>query len=442
MALTNNIVDLNQDEIGPNGNNNRIDLDAIFEWDRIIISPLTSGFSRSLVDKYREKWMNILWVWWRNPITLKKVAKGTNKRNDYIVWDLFSWDNNEARDFLLDKLPNDTQWWALYFNAAIEPDKTPVILRKRTQKVVNRPWKIDTLLNKNWKLLPHKKNLYEVNNDYLDPRTHTKWKVGMTNEKKNRIRRELVDKQIDFHRAIFEAFLNWKDKDRKFTILIPNSVITKFAPSGSEYFRLKKRTLDLVKEYKERLREKNIIIKVVMPWMSNTKMVSNRGYYNGVKTAKYVKATWEYIPMEWDALLVWELLNKDDIAQFMIDLSEKDPDNTPDLVSLASEQQLDFDNRQEAFLRERERFMSDCGITSLDQEVDIWEKEKKYLIWLRKKALQDYIESIPSKRKSLFNRRMKKNIIEGEKTLDKLPEKMMGRDFIQVCSDFWNNRPL
>jgi len=352
----------------------------------------------------------------RNIETLAEVASDANKRGFFIPGNLFE-EGTSAYNFFIYELVKLENRSVVQLFSSIDMDAIPI---EEDGVIVE---------------------------DYFDPRNGKKWDSSISKKEREEIRVLMADSQILFWEKLLESLLE-RESSKPLTIIYANSIISKFYENHSfrghsQYGRLKNSITQLISEYSEKLKEKNVFIKNILLGLIDTPMFNDRGVLSAERTKKIVEAVAPNIPLGGEEIEAKELLSPVEVAEFLYMIGNIYPEAIPININLFHKKHLNLEKLMKNFRDKKNSMNRLINKNIIEAEKGIIELNKNsitFLIELRKESLMDYYTE-NKENKRVKESRLKNNIVVGEKIVSRLPYRLSRDKFFETCLRLEGNYP-
>ena len=352
----------------------------------------------------------------RNISTLAEIAQTANKKGFFIPGNLFE-EGTSAYDFFINELSKVENRCVVQLFSSIDMDSIPVEEDGTTIE------------------------------DYFDPRNGKRWSSEITIEERHDIRVSMADSQILFWKKMLENLLK-RESSEPLIIVYSNSIISKFYENHSlrkhsQYGRLKNTITQLVEEYSEKLKEKNVFVKNILLGLIDTPMFNNRGNLSAERTKKMLEILAPNIPLGGEEMEAGELLQPNDVAEFLYMVGNIYPQAIPTNINLFDKKHLNIEKLMQDFRDKKNNINKLINKNIIQREKGIVELNKNaidFLIQLRKDSLNQYYDK-NKENKKIKESRLRNNISIGEKIVSKLSYEVSIDKFLDTCFRLEGNYP-
>jgi len=378
-----------------------------------IVAGATSGIGKAIGSVIEGDYYP---VGGRNIDTLAEVANNANKKGFFIPGNLFE-EGTSAYNFFIHELAKLENGCVIQLFSSLDMDAIP------------------------------KEENGEIIEDYFDPRNGKKWDSLISKEERDEIRQNMADSQILFWKRVLESLL-LRESFQPLIIIYSNSIISKFyenhAVRGhSQYGRLKNTITQLIEEYSEKLKEKNVFIKNILLGLIDTPMFNDRGYISAQRTKKMAEILAPNIPLGGERIEVKEPLNPNDVAEFLYMIGNIHPNAIPANINLFNKRHFNIEQLMKDFRDKKNNLnrLINKNITEIERGVIELDKHSiAFLMQLRKDSLMNYYRS-HKENKRVKESKLKNNIVIGEKIISKLSPKISRDKFVETCLRLEGNYP-
>jgi len=378
-----------------------------------IIAGATSGIGKAMSQVVDGEYYP---VGGRNIDTLSKIAESANKKSFCIPGDLFE-EGTPAYNFFIYELAKLDSRCVVQLFSSIDMDAIPI--------------------EENGKIIE----------DYFDPRNGKKWDDNITFEERQSIRIEMADSQILFWKRLLENLLT-RESSEPLLLVYSNSIISKFYENHSlkkhsQYGRLKNIITQLIEEYAERLKEKNVFIKNILLGLIDTPMFNNRGNLSAQRTKKMLETLAPNIPLGGEKMEASEPLNPNEVAEFLYMIGNIYPPALPINIKLFDKKHFNIEILMKEFRDKKKSINRLINKNIMQREngmIELDDNATSFLIQLRKDSLTNYFNKHKENRR-VKESRLKNNIYVAEKIVAKLPSKVSIDEFLNIGLRLEGNYP-
>jgi hypothetical protein len=456
-----NLVDKLMEEIYPEqtANDQANELLKMKKRPDLYIIWATSGIGKKMAGILKKIGRQFIPIGSRNSEKMKEAKKGANKNYFSVGGDLFN-PNSEAYKYFMGELSE--KWGIAQVLSSADMDPIP----KFKEEINPMTWEIwaewidekEKNKIKKWVLfeplkystLPNnlKKSIIE---DSINPRTWKSWEEWETNEERKKIREEMANEQISFWKKLLEKLCN-RQSMKPITLVFVNSVIAKYFESNiisrsSEYGRLKNEISKMIEKYRPQLEAKNVFVKNIFLGITKTPMFDNRGDISAYRTGKVWSFLGANLPLDWEELVASEALESEEVAQFLYEIGNINPNEIPNRILLYKREHLDTKNMTKKHKEKRTTIVKkvveekglgiDTESLSQNSEIQITDKIKVFFRELRQKSLKNYLE----KNEKASEEKLASNMNSADKIIDELPKKVSFKSFVDICLRIEGNYP-
>jgi len=378
-----------------------------------IVAGATSGIGKAMSNVIEGDYYP---VGGRNIATLSEISQTANKKGFFIPGNLFE-EGTSAYNFFINELAKLDNRCVVQLFSSIDMDAIPI--------------------EENGKIIE----------DYFDPRSGQKWDSSISTKARLEIRISMADSQILFWKKLLESLLS-RESDEPLIIIYSNSIISKFYENHSfrghsQYGRLKNSITQLIEEYSEQLKEKNVFIKNILLGLIDTPMFNDRGKLSAERTKRIVEAVAPNIPLGGEEIEAKSLLHPNDVAEFLYMIGNIYPQAIPATINLFNKKHLNIEKLMRNFRDKKNNIkkLINKNITEIERGVIVLDTNAvHFLIQLRKDSLDNYYMR-HKENKKVKESRLKNNIAIGEKIVSKLSYEVSVDKFFDTCLRLEGNYP-
>ena len=378
-----------------------------------IVAGATSGIGKAMSKVIEGEYYPI---GGRNISTLGQIAQTANKKGFFIPGNLFE-EGTSAYNFFINELSKFESRCVVQLFSSIDMDSIPV------------------------------EEDGEIIEDYYDPRDGKKWNPIVTFEERRNIRIHMADSQILFWKIFLESLLERESRE-PLIIVCSNSIISKFYENHSvrghsQYGRLKNSITQVIEEYSEKLKEKNVFIKNILLGLIDTPMFNDRGRLSAERTKRMAETLAPNIPIGGEEMEVEEPLQPDDVAEFLYMIGNIYPQAIPSNINLFHKKHFNIEKLMKDFRDKKNNINKLINKNIIQRErgiVELNENTVNFLIQLRKDSLSHYYNK-HKENKKIKEKRLKNNIYIGEKIVSELSYEISSDKFFDTCLRLEGNYP-
>ena len=378
-----------------------------------IVAGATSGIGKAMSNVIEGDYYP---VGGRNITTLGEIAQTANKKGFFIPGNLFE-EGTSAYNFFVNELSKLESRCVVQLFSSIDMDAIPI------------------------------EENGEIIEDYYDPRSGQKWDDAILMKERNNIRIAMADSQILFWKNFLESLLS-RESQEPLIIICSNSIISKFYENHSfrghsQYGRLKNTITQLIEEYSDQLRAKNVFIKNILLGLIDTPMFKDRGSLSAERTKRIVEAVAPNIPLGGEEIEAKEPLNPNDVAEFLYMVGNIYPQAIPVNINLFNKKHLNIEKLMRDFRNKKNNINKLIHKNIFKRERDIIELDENamnFLIQLRKDSLTNYYKE-HKENKRVKESRLKNNIYTAEKIVSGLSYEVSADKFFDTCLRLEGNYP-
>ena len=381
--------------------------------DIYIVAGATSGIGKAMSKVIEGDYYP---VGGRNIDTLAQISQTANKKGFFIPGNLFE-EGTSAYNFFINELSKFENRCVVQLFSSIDMDAIPV---EENGVVIE---------------------------DYFDPRNGRKWENAISTEERSNIRIAMADSQILFWKKFLESLLE-RESNEPLIIMFSNSIIAKFYENHSvrghsQYGRLKNAITQLIEEYSEKLKERNVFIKNILLGLIDTPMFNDRGRISAERTKKMVEILAPNIPIGGEEIEAKEPLHPNDVAEFLYMVGNIYPQALPTNINLFNRKHLNIEKLMKDF-RDKKNDINQLITKNITQRergvIELNENAISFLIQLRKDSLSHYYK-VNKENKKVKESRLRNNISTGEKIVSKLSYEVSADKFFDTCLRLEGNYP-